>query len=109
MTILTQAEAAKFKCPVARTFDEGKSPTCDGGGCILWRWAPILATDRRFMIAVKAKQTQLLENYQRANPEKSKKLESFINQAVAEVAKEPWTFMKMTSKDRGFCGLGVKP
>lgn len=109
MTLITQAQAAKLKCPIARTFDDGKSPTCDGGGCILWRWGPIKANDKRFTRAVKAKQTQLLANYEAANPDKSKRLESFLNQAVAEVAKEPWTFMEMTSKDRGWCGLGGKP
>lgn len=109
MTLITQAEAGKMKCPVARTFDEGKSPTCDGGGCILWRWAPMPAADPRFMRAVAAKQMELHAAAEAANNEKKRLLSSFHNAAVAAVAADPNSFMKMTDSDRGWCGLGGKP
>ena len=49
MTYFTQKEAKQTKCPVARTFDDGKSATCDGDKCLLWRWRDLPANDHRVL------------------------------------------------------------
>ena len=109
MTYFTQKEAKQTKCPVARTFDDGKSATCDGGECLLWRWRDLSGNDHRVLSAYTRVQQELLSSEQAKNPDTKKNAGSFHKDAVAKVAAAPWDFIFMTDDDRGFCGLGGKP
>lgn len=113
MTHITHADAKKFKCPVARTFDGGKRATCDGDACILWRWKAIPSNDHRFISAINRTQTDMHATHEALEAKKdkptSKAAASFHKAAVAKVAAQPWDFMFMTDEDRGYCGLGSAP
>tara|TARA_R110000851_G_scaffold22626_13_gene67039 strand:+ start:6701 stop:7021 length:321 start_codon:yes stop_codon:yes gene_type:complete len=102
----TQKEAKKLKCPVARTFGDGKKATCDGDACLLWRWRELSVSDHRVLSAYARVQQDMLAK----EPADTKKTaNSFHKAAVQKVAAAPWDFIFMTDDDRGFCGLGGKP
>ena len=109
MTYFTQKEAKQTKCPVARTFDDGKSATCDGDKCLLWRWRDLPANDHRVLGAYARVQQDLLAAEREKNPDTKKTANSFHKDAVATLAAAPWDFIFMVDDDRGFCGLGGKP
>jgi hypothetical protein len=109
LTYLTETEAAKRRCPIARTFNEGKAPNCDGSACILWRWRDLAANDPRVVSAYVREQALLLDAEKARDPATKKTADSFHKQAVARVAAAPWDFIFMGDEDRGFCGLGGRP
>ena len=109
MTYFTQKEAKQIKCPVARTFDDGKSATCDGDKCLLWRWRDLPVNDHRVLAAYTRVQQDMLAEDKGINPDTKKTLATFHKAAVAKVASAPWDFIFMTDDDRGYCGIGGKP
>lgn len=101
MTYLTEEEAAEKMCPIARTFADGKSATCDGSECILWRWKPVHASDPLFMSAVKREMAMLAQDDGAGRP-----MVSYHKPAVANVAADPVGHGVVQT--RGFCGLGYQ-
>ena len=102
MTYLTEAEASERQCPIARTFDGGKKPTCEGSPCILWRWKTILAGDPLFTSAIKREEAVLAQEDGKGKPGSH-----YHKQAVSNVARDPDGHGVVQT--RGFCGLGVRP
>jgi hypothetical protein len=102
LTYLTEAEAAEKRCPVARTFPDGKRANCDGPACILWRFKTILASDPLYQSAVKREEASLAQEDGTGKPGTS-----FHKQAVANVAIDPEGHGVVQT--RGFCGLGGRP
>lgn len=99
---IKEAEANTWDCPIARTFNEGKTATCDGSACILWRWREIQASDGVFTAAVQRTMACLAQEDGKGKP-----ASSFHKAAVAQVARDPEGYGVTT--DRGYCGLGGKP
>lgn len=99
---MTDDEAKKFNCPVARTFEDGKKATCDGSKCMMWRAQSVLKTNQFFMSAVKREEACLAVKLNKGlNPDKYHKA------AVANVAADPEGYGVIS--DRGYCGLGGRP
>lgn len=109
MTYITEKQAAELECPIARTFDQGKSARCDGSKCILWRWKEIPSNDHRFMSAVKREAVSMLTDYNAGNPEKKRTESYFVKAATAKVSADLWGNIIPNETDRGYCGLGDKP
>lgn len=109
MTYIPNKDANSMKCPIARTFDEGKSSHCDGEDCILWRWRPLAANDNRFMSALKREMHRMHQEERAKNPKTKRSEASFHKDANAMIAERPWDFINMGDEDRGYCGLGGKP
>lgn len=109
MTYLTTAQAATMRCPVARTFGDGKRANCDGCECILWRSAPTPASDPQFVGAVKAEQERLAIEHNAKEDVKQRDPKGFHNAAVANVAAQPWRFIRPDPDAYGYCGMGGKP
>lgn len=99
---ITLDEAAKTPCPIARTFPDGKSATCDGPKCILWRWREIMASDPVFMAAIQRAQACIAQDAGEGKPGGH-----YHKQAVQQVARDPLAWDVKT--DFGYCGLGGKP
>lgn len=107
--MISEKQAAKLKCPIARTFDEGKKAHCEGCSCILWRWGPIPANDPRFLSAVKREAMSMLADYNAGNPEKKRSESYYTKKAVAKVSADLWGNIISNESDRGYCGLAGKP
>ena len=99
---IKESVAKKTRCPIARTFHEGKSANCDGSACILWRWRDIAAADPVFISAVKRAEACIATD--RAE---GKSGNSYHKEAVAQVGRDPEGWDVKT--DIGYCGLGGKP
>lgn len=99
---MTDEEAAKYRCPIARTFPDGKAATCDGSKCLLWRMKPVKASDQLFMSAVKREEACLA-----LAVNEGKEPHRYHKQAVQNVAADLEGFGVVN--DRGVCGLGGQP
>ena len=102
MTGITPQEAAAFRCPIARTFNEGKSAACDGPACILWRWTPLaMGADHAAAISKEMKRI--------AEAEGKKGGPVYHQKAVAAVTADPAAHGLPVAPTHGYCGLGGKP
>lgn len=108
MTLRTPEEAATLKCPLARTFDTGKRPTCDGPDCILWRWQPASAGDPRFVAAVIREQASLAQDEAKLTGQPVAKTQKYHKEAVKNVMANP-EGCGCPPHEKGWCGLGGKP
>lgn len=96
---MTIKEAAKKKCPLARTFSEKSGPNCEVDLCILWRWVPMGADDPHFVKAVRAEMARLVEGA-------GKEPMTAHQKAVANVMADKVGHGLPEGPDRGYCGLG---
>ncbi len=94
MTFLTEPEARKRLCPIARVSGAEKpSARCVGSSCVLWRWQPVMSDDPAFKLAVSV----VMKNG--ASP----------NAATAKVWANREKYGVPTEPYRGWCGLGGEP
>jgi hypothetical protein len=101
MTYLTPKDAGKMICPIARCQGTEKvQPKCVGDKCILWRWKELMASDPRFMSAIKREEALL-------SGETGKSAAAVHKHAVANVMKYPEGYG--VTRELGFCGLGGVP
>lgn len=102
--LLTEEEASKRLCPVARTFAKAPGPNCAGERCILWRWDAIPANHPFFVAALKRRMAELADK-----DEKNKPSVAYHKQAVADIVADPEDFGVPPHSGLGWCGLGGRP
>lgn len=100
---LKPEEAATLPCPLARTFAKKEGPGCMAGGCPVWRWLPLDASDPKFASAITREMALL------AKEAGKKTTVAFHKKAVANVMKDPEAYGVPPTSGRGWCGLGGKP
>lgn len=104
--LLTQEEARKQWCPMARTFADAQMNSsggkCQAGQCIFWRFRH--PGDARFQSAVAREEALLKEEM-----EKSGRKSGWHQEAVARVARNPWRYIIPSDEDRGYCGAAGRP
>ena len=103
--IATPTDAAKWPCPVSRTFAEPRAK-CRGPECPWWRWQPLdVTSDPRWAQAVAAAVT-ILNDKREADGKERLSAGLMHNPAVKHVMENREALGLPTKPTHGYCGGG---
>lgn len=100
---LTPTEAAKFNCPLARTFSEKKGHGCMGPDCILWRWEEVNVNTPSIRAAISKEAGRIADEAGR------KRSPADFKPASSAVLSNPEDHGVTLDPEKGWCGLGGRP